>query len=211
MTHIGLVGGEPYERDLLREWLGRVPGAQSVVAIVDDGPQRTLRLTTLDLIVCVVDEDDEEPLSRCAALPACGGTRPVVAVLRNPTQPLIRRVAAAGASAIVAVGSGPKGLAHAVLVASQGGAWLDPALSPYVLRQLGHRAVSDNDLGLTPKEHEVALRFPRGMTNREIASELGVSDETVKSHVRSIYGKLGVTNRSAAAAIVADRASIASR
>lgn len=204
MTRVGLLGGEPYERDLLRQWLGTLPGVRSITGLV--GPGRGARgpqaPADIDVIVSVVDEHDEDPA--CAWLRLLEGRRgrTVVAVLRNPSDRLIRRVVMAGANAVVAVASGPGTLHAAVTAASRGGAWLDPSLSAFVLGHLGRRAEHDNDLGLTPKEYEVGLLFPRGLTNREIAAELGISEETVKSHVRSIYAKLGVSSRSTAAAII---------
>ena len=51
---------------------------------------------------------------------------------------------------------------------------------------------------LTPRELEVLRLVARGMTNPQIAELLTVSLLTVKSHVRSIYNKLGFTSRSEA-------------
>ena len=53
--------------------------------------------------------------------------------------------------------------------------------------------------GLTPREVEVLRLLARGLTNAQIAEALVVSLLTVKAHLRSIYSKLGVTSRSAAA------------
>lgn len=52
--------------------------------------------------------------------------------------------------------------------------------------------------GLTARELEVLRLMTLGLTNRQIARELTISTVTVNAHVRSIYGKLGVTSRSAA-------------
>jgi DNA-binding NarL/FixJ family response regulator len=48
---------------------------------------------------------------------------------------------------------------------------------------------------LTAREIEVLERLSEGLSNRAIAERLGISDQTVKFHVASIYGKLGAANR----------------
>jgi DNA-binding NarL/FixJ family response regulator len=53
---------------------------------------------------------------------------------------------------------------------------------------------------LTPREQEVVERLARGETNALIASDLGITEDTVKTHLTSIYRKLGVTNRTEAIA-----------
>lgn len=55
-------------------------------------------------------------------------------------------------------------------------------------------------LGLTQRESEVLSLIVAGLTNRRIAGRLVVSDETVKSHLRAVYRKLGVGDRAAAVA-----------
>jgi DNA-binding NarL/FixJ family response regulator len=52
---------------------------------------------------------------------------------------------------------------------------------------------------LTRREREIIACVARGMTNVEIARELGVSTGTVKSHLSSVFAKLGVSNRTQAA------------
>ena len=54
--------------------------------------------------------------------------------------------------------------------------------------------------GLTPRELEVLRLVASGRTNREIASELVVSEHTVARHVQNMFGKLGVSSRTAATA-----------
>ena len=48
---------------------------------------------------------------------------------------------------------------------------------------------------LTPREQEVALLVGRGLTNRQIALELSISEHTAANHVRKILKKLGLRSR----------------
>ncbi|TWA90133.1 response regulator transcription factor [Bradyrhizobium stylosanthis] len=57
------------------------------------------------------------------------------------------------------------------------------------------------ELGLTTRESEVLSWLAKGKTNRDIAQILGLSPRTVDKHLEQIYAKLGVENRTAAAAI----------
>ena len=62
------------------------------------------------------------------------------------------------------------------------------------------RAGRDEPLieSLTTREHDVLALVADGLPNREIAHELGISDHTVKFHLASIFGKLGVSTRTEA-------------
>jgi len=48
---------------------------------------------------------------------------------------------------------------------------------------------------LSPREREVFLLLPRGMSNRDLAETLNITERTVKAHLASIVDKLGVTSR----------------
>ncbi|MFK4402020.1 DNA-binding NarL/FixJ family response regulator [Bradyrhizobium elkanii] len=61
-----------------------------------------------------------------------------------------------------------------------------------------------SELGLTTREGEVLSWLSKGKTNRDIAQILGLSPRTVDKHLEQIYAKLGVENRTAAAAIAVD-------
>jgi DNA-binding NarL/FixJ family response regulator len=68
---------------------------------------------------------------------------------------------------------------------------------------LGLPAIQDDtaarQAGLTDREYEVVKALARGLSNKQIATELWVTVQTVKFHLTSIYRKLGVTNRTEAA------------
>lgn len=54
--------------------------------------------------------------------------------------------------------------------------------------------------GFSPRESEVLLFLCHGYTNSEIAEQLSITENTVKTHLKNIYAKLGVSNRTQAAA-----------
>jgi DNA-binding NarL/FixJ family response regulator len=58
---------------------------------------------------------------------------------------------------------------------------------------------------LTPREREVLALLAEGFPNKQIALRLGISDQTAKFHVASIYGKLGASNRTEAVRIAFHR------
>jgi len=57
--------------------------------------------------------------------------------------------------------------------------------------------IGGNDL-LSPRENEVLLHIARGLTNKQIAEQLFVSENTIKTHINNIYSKLGVSRRTQA-------------
>jgi DNA-binding NarL/FixJ family response regulator len=86
--------------------------------------------------------------------------------------------------------------AAAVRRVGEGGSVLDPL----VVAELVGRNRGDDPLGrLSPREREVLERAAFGRSNGQIAAELGVTVNTVKFHLASIFRKLGVANRTAAA------------
>lgn len=69
-----------------------------------------------------------------------------------------------------------------------------------------HKAVAASPHGplaaLTRREYDIALMLAQGGSNKEIARALGMTDVTVKSHLRNIFRKIGVQNRTQAATMV---------
>ncbi len=96
-------------------------------------------------------------------------------------------------------------LVDALHTAARGDSLLDPRVVAPILEQL--RSVSQErvsqDGGLTDREQEVLALIAEGMTNRQIAERLVISEHTARNHVGNILGKLGFTTRAGAAAYAA--------
>jgi DNA-binding NarL/FixJ family response regulator len=114
------------------------------------------------------------------------GTRLVV-LANRPTPSECRQMLAFGATACLAKSTEARDVLHAIHLASRGLHVLPPA------------GVDPADLVgpdlLTPREAEVMELLQHGRSNAEIAETLHVSIETVRTHARRIYRKLGVRTR----------------
>jgi DNA-binding NarL/FixJ family response regulator len=110
----------------------------------------------------------------------------LVVLANNPTPSECRQMLAFGATACLAKSTEARDVLHAIHLASRGLHVLPPAGVP------GSEAGPDL---LTPREAEVLDLLQSGRSNAEIAQLLHVSIETVRSHARRIYRKLGVRTR----------------
>jgi DNA-binding NarL/FixJ family response regulator len=89
----------------------------------------------------------------------------------------------------------------AVRALGDGGTFVDPRTAARVVEMAIRSTRPHGPHGLTAQEMRILRMLPRGLTNREIAAQLRVSTETVKSHIRSIFRKLQVSDRVDAARI----------
>jgi two-component system response regulator DevR len=91
---------------------------------------------------------------------------------------------------------------EAVRRVAAGQSMLDPAVTAQVLQRLRDGPPQDPVADqLTPKEHQVLDLVGEGLTNRQIATRLGLAEKTVKNYVSALLAKLGVESRTQAAII----------
>jgi DNA-binding NarL/FixJ family response regulator len=128
---------------------------------------------------------------------------PVLVLTTFDEDELLWAAIEAGASGFVLKDTSADDLIAAVGAVAGGGAWFDPAVAPRVLATYrsvvapARRSVQRLD-ALTEREHDVLRLVARAATNAEIAAQLHVGEATVKTHVGSIFMKLGVRDRAAA-------------
>lgn len=106
----------------------------------------------------------------------------------------------AGASAFLLKDAPPEELLAAIRVVARGDALLAPAVTRTVIDAFTRTAAPRPELvaaldELTAREREVLAALARGLSNLEIASELVVSEATVKTHTSHVLAKLGVRDR----------------
>lgn len=106
----------------------------------------------------------------------------------------------AGASGYLLKDISSDDLSEAIHRVARGESLMAPSVLRKVLDEFAHRA-EERELSheaLTPRELEVLQALAGGLKNEEIAKELFITEKTVKSHLGSIFSKLGVHDRSQA-------------
>lgn len=95
-----------------------------------------------------------------------------------------------------------RGLVQAILDVHAGKSILDPAVTARVM-QLVKSGNKQNSLleTLSPQERRVLALIAEGKTNKEVGTEMGLSEKTVKNYLANVFDKLGTTRRSQAVAL----------
>ncbi len=117
----------------------------------------------------------------------------VIALTASMDEARMMGVLRAGAVGYVRKDAEPEILIAAVRAVAAGRTYIDPSVSKRIL-------LNPNDAAeeLTPRETDVLRQLALGRSNKEIATALSIGEETVKSHVGGVFGKLQVENRAQA-------------
>lgn len=105
----------------------------------------------------------------------------------------VRRSLEVGMIGFVVKDAPPEDLLRAIRDASNGASFLDSVAARTLVDAF------DGAVGLSERELEVLQLLSKGMTNRQMSSQLGISEKTVKAHLTRVYGEIGVADRTAAA------------
>jgi len=123
------------------------------------------------------------------------GTRVLVLTMHDDPE-TVRDAVAAGASGFLPKNVGRADLAAAIRAVAAGGGFLHPSVTRPFLKAFGEMAESAQpQVRLTEREYDVLEQLATGKSTKEIARVLFVGEETVKTHLSSVYQKLGVTDR----------------
>jgi len=171
------------------------------VAVSSENPLRraalVMRLLPFDDLAPVEADGDSDPRADaivCDDRLCEGASAPVLCLVDDGSK--AGEAIARGASGVLLRGSTPRRLHDAIRAVVEGMIVIDEEIVERVLRQ--PRARIDLFEPLTPREQQVAQLLADGLTNKEIAGRLEVSEHTVKFHLNGILRKLGVSTRTEA-------------
>jgi DNA-binding NarL/FixJ family response regulator len=110
---------------------------------------------------------------------------------------IAQRMRIGGAQGFVHKRAPPDSFAQAFAAILNGGQWFDPDLASASVPQPHTRewVVTPDELGITARQGEILSLVLRGLPNKRIALNLGISESTVKEHVTGILERLGVRTR----------------
>lgn len=131
------------------------------------------------------------------ALKANEDTRILMLTISKHDEDLFGAIAA-GADGYLLKSAEPEELRRAILLVSEGKSVLSPDVTRRVLQMVGSGKDVYSEVGLSKREKEVLDCLAKGMTSAQVASQLFISENTVKTHVRHILEKLEASNRAEA-------------
>jgi DNA-binding NarL/FixJ family response regulator len=159
-----------------------------------------------DVVVMDVRLPDGSGIEACREIRSARPETRVVMLTSYPDEEAVLSAIIAGASGYLLKQIRGRDLVTALESVGRGDSLLDPAVTEKVLQRVRVAAsggVADELAELTAQERKILLLVAEGKTNKEIASEVFLSDKTVKNYVSSILSKLNLQRRTQAAAFVA--------
>ena len=162
-------------------------GAEAVRSALDLRPDIVLMdllMPVLDGIGAIARIRSELPHTEVIALTSVLEDQAVIGAVK------------AGAIGYLLKDANPEELRHAIKAAAAGQVHLDPKAAARLVREV---RAPENPQSLTERETDVLRLLAGGKANKEIAAALVIGEQTVKTHVSNILGKLGVQSRTQAA------------
>jgi two-component system nitrate/nitrite response regulator NarP len=171
--------------------------AYDIVAAVGTGAEALDAVARLDPEVCVFDVamPDGDGVETLQALRRAGDQRPVILLTAQIDDGRLVEALEAGVNGIVGKEGAEETLVDTIAQVLSGQRAVGPDLLARAEREAERRAIPSPFVVLTPRERTIVAFIARGLRNRDIAGELGITEGTVKVYLHSLYQKLGIENR----------------
>lgn len=179
-----------------------------VVATVSTGAAvlDTLAGARPDLLILDNGMPERSGLDVLRTLRSRGDNRPVVLLTGGLNDELAREAIQLSVNGIVIKATAPRDLLTCLESVVQGRRWLDQDVMQRVMEQaMSPDAPRDPFEVLSGRERAVASLARRGLRNKEIADELGLTEGTVKVHLHKVFDKLSIRGRTELILLAQDR------
>lgn len=153
-----------------------------------------VRQTKPDIVLMDVNMPVMGGVETVRALKGHESCRIIMLTISKSDDDLLSAISA-GADGYILKNASPDELKKAILQVHRGMGVLSPEVTRQVMTAVATGKTPQQDIGLSAREIEVLSCLARGMTTAQISSELFISENTVKTHVRHILEKLEASNR----------------
>ncbi|GGG90548.1 response regulator [Silvibacterium dinghuense] len=200
------------DHTLFREGIARLLEAEDRLQLIAHfaSPHDALASSALaktDIVLLDYDLGESNGLQLLRAMRSRHPELKILMVTAGLDQAAIRQLLCEGASGIFLKHSAPTDLIQAILMIIRGGSWIDSSIlnkltapAPPVQRQ-----ETRPTLELTPREQDVLNGVFEGLTNKEIAARMSISESYVKALLQQLFEKTGVRTRSQLVRVALER------
>lgn len=154
-----------------------------------------------DVVLMDVRMPNQDGLATLRQMRDRDATLPVLILSMYDDPAYVEEAIASGASGYLIKTVTKDELIRAVRAAGAGQGYLQAEITRPVLSRFTRAHKTDSDVALSPRETEVLQHIANGLANKQIAVELGISETTVKTHIASLFEKLGASHRAHAVAL----------
>ena len=191
-----VVDDEPHMRMLVRETLEQ---SGHDVCEAENGEQGLERFAERrpDIVLMDLEMPEVDGIEATRILREQAPDTRVVILTSFSDRDRILKALDAGAVGYLLKDAEPDELRRGIAAAARGESPLDPRAAGTVIA--ARTAQASPSAVISEREREVLVLLSRGMPNKEIAHQLGISEKTVKAHLTSIFRQIKVTDRTQAA------------
>lgn len=165
-------------------------GAEGVELVVSTAP---------DVVLLDVRMPKQSGIEACVAIKAAVPATKIIMLTVSDEEADLYEAVKSGASGYLLKDSSIEEVAQGIRVVADGQSLISPSMAAKLIDEFKTMSKPDRDTGpalkLTERELEVLRLVAKGLSNRDVATQLAISENTVKNHVRNILEKLQLHSR----------------
>lgn len=196
------------DHTLMRQGLRRIleDAGMKVIGEAENGIQAVDLATTInpDVILMDIQMPGMDGIEATRNIKKIKDDATIVILTMHEEEQFLFEAIKAGAIGYLLKSRAPQELIQVIEAANEGLSLLQPSMASKLLTEFSEVQKRQDEKAkhyalLTAREREVLACIAKGMSNKEIAAELFISDKTVKNHLSNIFEKLHINDRTSAA------------
>ncbi|HEX6263518.1 MAG TPA: response regulator transcription factor [Actinomycetota bacterium] len=195
------------DHEIAREGLRWMIGADATIQVVGEAETASEAMQAIvrslpDVVLLDIHLPDRSGLEVLREMQERFPDLPVVILSMEDDPEYVEQAVRAGAAGYLVKNASRDEMVRAVRAAHAGGGYIQSEVTRPLLARFAREVRAHGDAPhLSPRELEAVSLLAEGLTNRQIADRLGISESTAKGYLRQVYERLGAADRAHAVAI----------